>query len=221
MRNALDQLTLDMLLLDYATGALSQAESLLMASYMVLNPHARGQVMDYEALGAAMLEHLEPVAVSNACLERTLAMLDQMERQSRPRSRPTPAEEMARLPADLMACLQGGMPEQLAWARMLEGIERLTLLQAAHARQRQELDLLRFHPGAGFLRQRPQMEITLVIQGSYLDETGRHGRGEIVIVQTPGQRPAARQEGCLTLTLTSRQLSLEERFLQLFSDLLR
>lgn len=217
---------LELMLLDYATGALSQAESVMIATYMSLNPRARQSVRHYETLGAIMIESMPPSAVSAACLDKTLAAIDALERQAQPpQRRPlSPAEEMALLPAQLLASLgRGDIPPELAWARMLEGIERCHLLTAAKARQRQNLDLLRLLPGIGMPtpRRATEIEITLVIQGAYEDCHGLHGRGDIAVITTKTDSQACREQGCLTLTLTTAPLSFEDRLRQLLNDFLR
>ena len=218
---------LELMLLDYATGALSQAESVMIATYMSLNPRARQSVRRYETLGAVMIETLPPTAVSAACLDKTLAAIEALERQETPARRThalTPEEEMARLPAQLLASLaRGDIPPELAWAHMLKGIERCHLLSAAKARQRQQLDLLRLLPGIDMPRprRRTEIEITLVIQGAYEDTHGFHRRGDMAIITPKTDSQACREQGCLTLTLTTAPLSFEDRLRQILDDFLR
>lgn len=216
---------LEMMLLDYATGSLSQPESVLIATYMSLNPMARRNVRHYETLGAMMMEEISPAALSAGCLARTLAAIDALEQVTQPRAATlTPEEELALLPAQLMACLaKGDIPPELVWARMIEGIERCKILSVAKARQRQQLDLLRLLPGIGLPHpaRRTEIEITLVIQGAFEDSDGFHRRGDISIITANTDSQSCREQGCLTLTLTTASLTLEDRLRDFLDNFLR
>lgn len=218
---------LEIMLLDYATGALSQPESVFMTTYMCLNPAAHQTARSYEALGGLLIEELPPRPVSDACLSRTLEAIDALERHNTPPAQKPalgPKEEMAQLPARLMASLaRGEIPPELVWAHMLEGIQRCHLLSAAKARNRQHLDLFRLRPGMDMPapKRSAETEIILVIQGSYEDHSGLHNRGDLTIFTHQDHGRSCRQQGCLTLTLTSRPLTLEDRLRQMLEDLLR
>lgn len=220
--------TLEIMLLDYATGALSQPESVLISTYMALNPSARRMARDFEYLGGLLIEELSPRPVSGDCLTRTLASIEALERQTGPATTAplpeSPEEELARLPGRLLASLaRGEIPPELVWAHMLEGIQKCHLLSAAKARNRQQLDLFRLMPGMDMPppSHRAETEIILVIQGSYEDHSGLHNRGDLSIVTQQEYGRSCRHQGCLTLTLTSRPLTLEDRLRQMLQDLLR
>lgn len=76
----------------YAAGGSSEAESLLVASHLVLCPDCRRRVGDYEALGGMLLEALPAEPLAEDSLARTLARLDRTAPEAPPVARaPAPA----------------------------------------------------------------------------------------------------------------------------------
>lgn len=72
------------LLVDYASGAMGQAQSLVIAAHVHACPACREQVAAAEAMGGALLESLPDAGLSTGALDRALARLEQ------PAPEPTP-----------------------------------------------------------------------------------------------------------------------------------
>ena len=66
----------DDLLIGYATGTLTEAESLLIATHLSLCPVCRKHNRSLEAVGGAVLESITPVEMADSSLESLLAVLD-------------------------------------------------------------------------------------------------------------------------------------------------
>ena len=56
------------LLMDYAVGATSEPESLIIATHLALCPHCRATVRDLEEVGGALLDDVAPEAVAEDAL---------------------------------------------------------------------------------------------------------------------------------------------------------
>ncbi len=114
------------LLVGYAAGTLSEAESLLIASHLSLCPNCRSHHERLEAIGGAMLESVAPAAVSPDVLSAMLAMLDT------PAPPPPPRPELPPAFADLN--LPGPLRDYVArsgrtdWETIIPGVaHQLTL----------------------------------------------------------------------------------------------
>lgn len=186
----------DILIMEYASGALDDARALLMSSYIRLCPEARRFMLQCEKLGGALMEHCcEPAAMNERSMKNVLNRLDE-ERY---------ADTMP--PSD--ACLDARC-EGRKWRVFVPGI-RHKAVQTAQCRYR--TILVRMAPGA---RIPPHIhrgiEMTLVLEGTFYDERGAYRAGDLVFIeeedvaatpQTP-HRPVAGDRGCLCLVLSEK-----------------
>ena len=62
-------------LAEFAAGTLDEGRSLVIATHMAMCPHCRGFVSAMEEVGGAMLDEIEPVAMSQGA-RRALAAID-------------------------------------------------------------------------------------------------------------------------------------------------
>lgn len=195
------------LLMDYATGTLDTAHSILVASYLTLSPEGRHYVAECEALGGALIEHLcECVEMSNTCLEAVLARIE------------TEQHPCADTASCIQACIQGcaSIPQPLArflpadaakphkWRRALSGSEWIDL---TFPDNRSYAQLIRCKPGFVLPRHiHRNSEITLVLDGAFEDSTGRYARGDLVIMENAADhKPIAdAQTGCMIISITTR-----------------
>lgn len=170
------------LLLDYASGALTPAEALVVSVHAALRPHAQSLIDAADVAGGALLEDLEPVAMASACLPRSSGR-SWMKRAPR---RDTCAERIALALHD---------PDALRWGWLAPGIRR-------HRLPASGASLLRVAPN----REAPRhdhdgQELTLVLRGELVDDHGAHRRGDLVFAG-PGHSHAPRagaDEDCVCL----------------------
>ena len=67
----------DILVMDYACGALDESLSLLMAAHLTLSPEARRRMAMLDCLGGALMDECcEPVAMLEHSLQSVLGRLD-------------------------------------------------------------------------------------------------------------------------------------------------
>ena len=206
------QSALDLLLLQYAAGGLEPSEALMAASLRAINPEARRKVARFEAMGGCMMDKEAKAAVSNDCLSAVLALIDA------PAS--APAEEKFKncaeqdksrgmcLPDSVHLLISEHCPDfVMSWRETAEGVEMIDLKVATTGSGR--LNLIRARPhSATPQHSHDGIEITLVLNGSYIDGEDRHRAGDIVIINdhTLFHAPRAGEEGCVCLILTDGSL---------------
>jgi len=167
--------TSEELLLRYAAGQLRPAPALVVASHLAMSPSSRRFVAGLESVGGALLGGEEMAELSAGLFERTLAELD----------RPVRPETLA--PARSHEALDMGIPLPDPLAR--RPISRWKWLGPGMRFARIEMpedpdhNLLLLRVPAG--RALPEHshsgeEVTLVLKGSFYDESGRYGVGDLI-----------------------------------------
>jgi putative transcriptional regulator len=168
--------TSEELLLRYAAGQLRPAPALVVASHLAMSSSSRRFVSGLEGVGGAILDE-EPLAELSAGLfERTLAELD------------TPVRPESISPARSHEALNMGVaiPEPLArrsigpWKWLGPGLRfaRVDLPEDSD----HNLILLRVPAGRALPEHSHSgEELTLVLKGSFHDEIGRYGAGDLIL----------------------------------------
>jgi putative transcriptional regulator len=193
----------DELLLSYALGASSEPLSLLIATHLSFCATCRSSIRDMEAAGGAMLSDVEPAAMNARALQTVLSRLDDT------------VLDLARPPkasGDVPLALRAYVGNEFArapWVAVTPGLAHLPLLTRGATRAR----LIRAKPGAAVSRHSHRgEEWTLVLTGSYHDETGVYRPGDVQST-TPEifHRPIA-DEGpvCINLAVTDAPLVFKE-----------
>jgi putative transcriptional regulator len=173
------------LLIDYASGALSDSESLMMATHLTCCAVCRGAIDACDAVGGALLDAIEPARLPPAMLNCVLAGIDATPMETAPKP---------------SACLGKGIFDG-PWTRLPGG----------YGKQRIALDdrsgrvwLLKAPGGKGLLRHRHVGdEWTVVMQGAFTDETGTYRVGDFALLDDGFEhRPKARPgEDCICLIM--------------------
>lgn len=164
----------DALLLAYAAGQLSPAPALVVASHLALSDHDAERLATLEQIGGALLDEQPLAPVASDLFEKMLARLDE----------PVP-EDMTRVPQDHTGLDLGvALPAPLAarsigkWRTIAPGMRFADIDVPEDPKYK--VVLLRVGPG----RALPQHghagnELTVVLKGSFSDEGGTYGPGDI------------------------------------------
>lgn len=188
----------------YAAGCLDPGFALLVETQAALRPDIAKAVRCGEIIAAASLEREPPAAMSaDACL-RTLAAIDAMEEADDTAVADGDIStiglgDIHDLPMPLQHVVMRSM-EAGTWQFALPGVRRLAL----ETRGQAETELYRLDPGAAIPRHSHEgNEFTLVVTGSFADETGTYRPGEIAVKGADQvHRPAASLEGtCYALAV--------------------
>lgn len=193
-------------LLDYVTGALSESFGLIVATHLALCPGCRRTVAAMEAIGGALVEAEPADGPPHEGFEALMARVEAMPAEAAPPPPPPVHPDATRLPRPLRDLVPAGLGG-LNWRRA--GAIEQALLPCGDAGHR--IRMLRIMPGRGVPQHTHRgVEMTLVLQGAYSDETGRFARGDLEWADGGlDHRPVAEQgEVCICLAVTSAPLRL-------------
>lgn len=184
------------MLVAYAAGSLGYPFELVVASHVSMCDECRAQLAAHEALGGAVLEMAEFAPLSDDVRTRTFALLD----------RPAPALAASRrsgpYPGPVAAMLGDRAPR---WQALGLGVRQCLL----HESRTGNVRLLVIPPGQAVPEHgHGGLELTLVLQGSFHDETGRFGVGDVEVADGSVEHvPIAGTEApCICLAATDAPL---------------
>ena len=187
----------------YATGQLPEAYALVVATHVSLCDTCRSAVSSFEAVGGALLEDIEAVAVSDAALEATLALIGNAPQEPIAKA-PARPEANGIFPAPLVEYVGSG-PEGVNWRPIGGGVKQAILPTAKGATAR-----LLYIPAG---KQVPEhshngLELTMVLQGAFSDEVDRFGPGDVEVGDGDlHHQPVAEMgEDCICLAATDAPL---------------
>lgn len=211
MRGAKTQgyIAAEALLMDYAAGALGEAETLLIATHLALSPAALHIVNEFEAIAGALLADAAPAGFSRNILENVMREIESAPPPAAVRPVAAPAAKPG-LPGPLGAYLDCDDLSHVKWRRLVPGISYTEL--RLHGRSPAKLHLLRLDPGTVTpAHQHEAAEMTLVLDGAFSDEFGRFSIGEVsVVTEGKSHGPVAcPSQGCICLSVgfAPRQIS--------------
>jgi putative transcriptional regulator len=203
----------DSTLMFYAAGTLAEPLSAVVCAHLAMCPHCVREVRRMERIGAALMNALEPAALS----------------------RPAPQMALRAMEADVEApdhepSIQGDIPvplrhllgariDDVRWKRLGPGVWNVPVTTQ---RGSGDLRLLRVGPG----RAMPEhghggTELTLILRGSYRDEFGTYNTGDIADLDTDAEhRPTADEKlGCICVIASERRARFKSLVARLFQPL--
>lgn len=206
----------DALLMAYSAGTLPEAFDLVVATHISLCDECRARMHEFDAVGGNLMEDAGTVAMGADSLAATLAMI--ADRKSEPA--PRPAHRRDRIfPAPLQDYV-GGDLDAVKWRRVGGGVSDAILRTRGDATVR----LLRIPGGVAVPDHGHRgMELTLVLQGAFRDDTDRFGAGDIEVaddslVHQPVAMPGA---DCICLAATDAPLRFNALIPRLAQPFLR
>ncbi|MGJ4887301.1 ChrR family anti-sigma-E factor [Bradyrhizobium sp. HKCCYLS3077] len=205
------------LLADFATGALDEAERLVVGVHVAECGRCRRFVRAVEQLAGAALDQAEPVAMAADAFDAVMARIDR-----RPQSRPQVSEiaeidpELADLPEMVKRCKIGKR------RRVAPGISMRPIQLSGSAKSR--AFLLRSEPGARMLEHTHSgNELTCVLKGSFSHLGGYYGPGDFDYGDDEvDHRPVVGDEGpCICLVAMTGDLRMHGLLGRLISPFVR
>lgn len=205
------------LLADYATGALDEAEQLVVGVHVADCPRCRRFVRAIERLAGASIEAAEPVAMAADAFDAVMARIDR-----RPQAAPRVSEaaehdpELADLPEMVKRCKIGKR------RRVAPGISMRPIMLSGTGKSR--AFLLRSEPGARMLEHTHSgSELTCVLKGSFIHLGGYYGPGDFDYGDDEvDHRPVVGDEGpCLCLVAMTGDLRMHGLLGRLISPFVR
>jgi putative transcriptional regulator len=188
------------MLLSYASGDLSEALSLVVATHAALCPLCRESIARFEALGGVLVAEAGEAAVSAEILERLLARIDE---PAAPGPAPVDAATRQAVPSPLWRYLPAGFGG-LAWHDAGHGVEAAAIALSGGG----AASLLRIAPRAVVPHAHDGMEFSQIIAGGYSDATGHYARGDLQIGEDGHEHRAVIDAGepCLCLVVYHREV---------------
>ncbi|MGJ4929626.1 ChrR family anti-sigma-E factor [Bradyrhizobium sp. HKCCYLS2038] len=205
------------LLADYATGALDEAEQLVVGVHVAECARCRRFVRAIERLAGASLDAAEPVAMAADAFDAVMARIDR-----RPQPAPRVSDvakvdpELADLPEMIKRCKIGKR------RRVAPGISMRPIMLSGTGKSR--AFLLRSEPGARMLEHSHSgNELTCVLKGSFSHLGGQYGPGDFDYGDDEvDHRPVVGDEGpCLCLVAMTGDLRMHGLLGRIISPFVR
>ncbi|PJE38199.1 transcriptional regulator [Pseudooceanicola lipolyticus] len=199
------------MLVAYAAGTLPHAFSVVVASHVSMCAACRASLEAHQTIGGMLLEDMAPVAVSDGLKSHLLSHLDDP-------FRPDPVyQKSGVLPGPVMAALKGRPPR---WKKLGMGVCQDILSEGPEGSVR----LLYIPPGQAVPdHSHGGLELTLVLQGSFQDATGRYGVGDLEIANEDLEHTPVADAGdpCICLAATDAPLRFRAFVPRLLQPLFR
>lgn len=201
----------DALLNAYASGNLPHSFALVVAAHVSLCLECRASLEAHHAVGGAVLETGDSADISESLKADIFAQLD-----APVTVKPTYARSGA-YPGPIMEALKGKQPK---WKSVGLGVRQSIL----SADEEGSVRLLYIPPGQAMPdHSHNGLEMTLVLQGSFSDETGHFGTGDIEIADSDLEHTpiAGEGEACICLAATDAPLQFSAFLPRLLQPLFR
>ena len=199
----------------YAAGQLPEAFSLVVATHVSMCDECRARAASFDAVGGALLEETEEIALGEDPLVRVLERIEGLPEATRAK----PLKRAGVFPAPL-ADYVGGDLSAVRWRRVGGGVKQAILPTGKDATAR-----LLFIPAGTAVPDHGHrgMELTLVLQGAFADENDQFGRGDIEIAGEELEHTPVALSGqdCICLAATDAPLRFRGLIPRLAQPLLR
>jgi putative transcriptional regulator len=196
----------DQLLMAYAAGSLPEAFSLVVATHVSLCDECRARAEAYEAVGGAVLE-AETAPMSEASLEACMARLDLSAPAPKAAALNGKSHPRGMFPSPLAQYVGGGL-EAIRWKPIGMGVHQAILPTSKGASAR-----LLYIPAGQAVPDHGHrgLELTLVLQGAFRDDTSRFGPGDVEIADEADQHTPVAEAGCDCICLAATDAPLRFR----------
>jgi len=191
----------DPLLAAYAAGSLPRPFALVIAAHVSMCEDCRASLSAHEHIGGAVLEDMITAPVEADVKAALMAMLDMAE----PIEEPPVAKRSGVYPGPVMEALKGRAPK---WKKLGMGVKQC-ILDAGEAGS---VRLLHIPPGQAVPdHTHGGLELTLVLQGSFSDETGHFGVGDVEVADQELEHTPVADEGAACICLAATDAPLKFR----------
>ena len=181
----------------YAAGTLPEAFSLIVATHVSLCDECRAALGAFDAIGGETMLDADPIAMSDDAFAQTLALIAQGDQPDA-----SPARRDGPFPAPLAPYMDG--PPK--WRKIGGGVSQMML----HTGDRATVRLLKIPAGTAVPDHGHKgTELTLVLQGAFVDENDRFSVGDIEVANEDlHHTPLAEMgEDCICLSATDAPLA--------------
>jgi putative transcriptional regulator len=203
------------ILMAYSAGTLPEAFGLIVATHVSMCDTCRSDLDSYDAVGGVVMEDAKSANVSDDAFAATMKLISAGD------STPlTPRRSSGTLPSPLQDYV-GGDLDQIKWKPLGMGVKQAILPTSKAATAR----LLYIPAGAAVPDHGHNgTEMTLVLQGAFVDEDDRFARGDVEVANEDLEHTPIADVGedCICLAVTDAPLKfnaflprLAQRFLRI------
>ena len=189
------------LLMGYAAGTLPEAFNLVVATHISMCDTCRAALAEYEAVGGEVMLDSDPAELAEDALAATMAMIERGVDVA-PVAPKRRVESI--FPGPLQDYVSGDI-DSLKWRKIGGGVSQMILETSSEATVR----LLRI-PGGTAVPDHGHngTELTLVLQGAFVDETDRFGAGDVEVANEDLEHTPVAEVGmdCICLAATDAPL---------------
>ena len=188
----------------YAAGAVTEGFSLVIAAHLESCQECREKVAQAEAVGGGLLDELPDAVMADTSLGQIWERIAAAPAAVPTETRPTPRH--SDLPGVLQAFIPGGL-DAVKWRTLVPGIKQFLLSDVDS--DQGSVRLLNIAPGTTVPHHTHfGSELTLVLRGSYSDETGHYRRGDLADVDSSvhHQPVVDSDQPCICLIATDQRL---------------
>lgn len=208
----------DEMILGYAAGSLSAGQAMVIHCHLELCPHCAARLKQAEALGGALIETLEENEPSGVNFDDLISEIDAMSiaepeillaSEDHKSAHFTQLQKEENTPNLLLDFLGHGLAD-IQWKMVGPGIRQYVL--PMESSEGEKVRLLKLSPGFVTPQHSHQgSEMTLVLKGSFCDETGRYAAGDIQEADDglDHQPVADTDEDCICLAVTDAPLEFK------------
>lgn len=200
------------LLASYVAGSLPRPFSMVVAAHVSICEECRANLAAHEAVGGALLEDFDSISVTDDLRDRVMAGLDDDIIPEPPRPRGD-----ATYPTPVLEALKRKPPR---WRSLGPGAKQCILETGKSGSVR----LLHIAPGYAVPdHTHGGLELTLVLQGAFKDETGRFGRGDLEVADDDLEHTPIAEGGmpCICLAATDAPLKFSAFIPRLLQPMFR
>lgn len=190
----------DALLMGYAAGSLPEAFNLVVATHISMCDTCRAALAEFEAVGGEVMLDADPVDMAEDALTAAMARIMAAPRSELPKA--IPARGV--FPAPLRDYVSGDL-DHVKWRKIGGGVSQMVLETDGGASVR----LLRIPAGTAVPDHGHRgTELTLVLQGAFVDETDRFAAGDIEVANEDLNHTPVAEQGvdCICLAATDAPL---------------
>lgn len=197
----------------YSCGSLPEAVSLAVATHVSLCDECRARLESHDALGGSLLETVSTETVAKGSFAQTMAKIKAT--PDVPKQRPAPSN----VPAPLQDYI-GTRLEDIKWRSIGMGVKQAILPTSKGATAR-----VLYIPSGTAVPDHGHngLELTLVLQGAFRDESGEFGVGDIEVAneETDHTPVAFGDQDCICLAVTDSPLRFKSTFHRVIQPFLK
>ena len=188
----------DELLAAYSAGSLPLSQALCISAHLEHCQSCGQRLQQLNHVGSELMQQLKPSKVSDELKTKLLGMLDSLPED-------LPDDESPEVDSGVPRCLRQFVErnyDDLDWKRVSADIHSVELCRDSNGAR---VELLKIKPGGSAMTHTHMGdEYTVILEGSFSDESGLYGQGDFLVRDENDQHtPVATQDReCICLAVT-------------------